>query len=1143
MKCQACGRENREGAGFCDVCGARLVVSCPACHAELRPDARFCDSCGHALATAVSTDVRAHTPTHLVKKILEERGRVEGERRTVTVLFADAKGFTPFSEQLDAEKVYSITQGCVERMVEAVHRHEGTVNQFTGDGIMAIFGAPIAHEDSARRAVGAALEMQAALTRQIATAGVDIGFRVGLNTGPVVVGRISDDLQMDYTAVGDTVNLAARMEQMAEPGSVYVTEGTQRQVADYFEFDDLGPQDVKGKAQPVRVYRAVSARGVKTRLDAAVARGLSPFVGRQRDIDVLKGLWSDALSGRGQIVMISGDPGIGKSRVLLEFRRVLGDDVIWREAHCVSNGQTTPYLPVIELVKNGFGVAEGDDEGTIIEKIDNDVAAWSPDAQKMAPYLKFLLQVDPGDPGVETMNPQERRAGILDALRCLILERSKVAPRVIVVEDLHWADDQSEEAFRVCADAIAASKVLMILTFRPGYIHPSGDLPNAHRMVLKNLDPQAQTDLATANLQAASLPVDLAPAVAGKAEGNPLFIEEVAKALAAGVADPRSVPNSLQDVILSRIDRLESEARDSLQLASVIGREFSLRLLDRISDMQARLEGALSELKTLELIYEKTFFPELAYMFKHALTHDVAYSTLLLERRKALHRLVAAAIEELYADRLPEHYEVLAHHYVQAEDWDKALAYLEKAVDKAIAAFANREAYDFAARATEICERLDTDEARRKLITLSEHQGALGFAMGDLAAAETAFVRMAHTARDMGDTSGHARGLGKASMVEIYKHDFETADKIAQDALEITSDDADARCLAKATSWFVALNTKRYDEAASLYEEFEQLVPQLTDDWTLVMVGATMAPLRHEWSGRYPVAIDISQRTLETFGEKTDLLAYLFGRWTQCLARISVGEHQYALDWLMEDVPFAERTGVILMYLRALNTVGFLYGDLHDFDNALDWNRRGLEAALAAGLPDPEVECNAALNVGDNLMGLGKLDEAEEQYAWVEKIYRNPTLVQRFMLWRYSQHMLHSYGELHLLRGDQKKALSFADECLELARRSESPKNEVKAHRLRGQVFAADGRLDDAMNELTRAIDIGREIGNAGQLWRSYAALGEMLANAGRRDEARAAYDHAMQLIDRIAGGLTDTKLRDTFLSSGAVVAVSAGAK
>lgn len=1128
MKCPSCERENRSEAAFCDGCGGSLAPECASCGAKLRADARFCDSCGTAVAPA--DEIRP--PEHLAKKILSERGRIEGERRTVTVLFADAKGFTPLSERMDPEQMYGFIQGCVERMVAAVHQFEGTVTQFTGDGIVALFGAPIAHEDSSRRAVAAALLAQSRLREYVEATGLDTAFRIGLNTGPVVVGRVSDDLTMDYTAVGDTVNLAARMEQMAEPGAVYVTENTYRDVSDFFDCEDLGPQDVKGKSEPVRVYKASTARAVKTRLDAAVARGLSPFVGRDRDIDVLKGLWDDALAGRGQIVMISGEPGIGKSRLLLEFRRALGDDVIWREAHCVSNGQNTPYLPVIDLVKNGFGITETDNEGTIIAKVDEDVSQWTVEAQKMAPYLKFLLQVDPGDAAIAEMNPAERRAGILDALRALILERSRVAPRVVVVEDLHWADDQSEEAFRVCADAVAASKVLMILTFRPGYVHPSSGLPNAHRIALGNLDERAQEQLATATLAAADLSTDLADAVAGKAEGNPLFIEEVTRALAAGVADPKSVPNSLQDVILSRIDRLEREARDSLQLASVIGREFSLRLLDRISDLQSQLDGVLNELKMLELIYEKAFFPELAYMFKHALTHDVAYSTLLHERRRALHRLVAVAIEELYADRLQEHYEVLAHHYVEAEDWDKALEYLDLAATKAAEAFANSEAFAFLGRAIAICDRLGTEHASRLLVGFAERQGALGFSVGDLEGSVAAFFKMADAAERLGDTSGLARGLGKASMAELYTHDLDRAERTALRALEVTSDDANARAAAKATAWAVALFTNRFEEAERLSKEVRALKDDVTDTWTGVMVTSTLIPLRDEWSGRYPESLAVIEDALGRFGQKADLMGWLFGRWGECLNRIAIGEHQLALDQLLEDVPFAARTGVILMYLRALNTVGFLYGDLHDYDNALEWNRRGLREATDAGLPDPEVECNAALNIGDNLTALGRLDEAEEHYRWVEAIYRAPSPEQRFMLWRYSQHMLHSYGELRRLRGELDEALSYADECLELARRTDSPKNVVKARRLRAQVLAARGQIDEAAGEFREGIAIGRDIGNAGQLWRTYEAYGDMLRGAGQDDEAREQYDHALQVIDHIASGLTDEQLKATFVGA-----------
>ena len=1109
MVCQGCGRQNREGAAFCDGCGRSLAPSCSSCGAQLRPDSRFCDSCG--TRTGSTGDVRAHTPEHLARKILQERERVEGERRNVTILFADAKGFTPLSEALDAEKVYEITQGCIRHMLEAVHRYEGTVNQFTGDGIMAIFGAPIAHEDPARRAVAAALEMQSSLERY----SPDISFRVGLNSGPVVVGRISDDLEMDYTAIGDTVNLASRMEQMAEPGTVYLTDNTYRQVADYFECEDLGPLDVKGKASAVHAYRAVAERGVKTRLDAAVARGLSPFVGRDRDVEVLTGMWQEALTGRGQIVMISGEPGIGKSRLLLEFQRTLGEDVIWREAHCISYGEHIPYLPVIELVKNGFGITDTDDAGAIIDKIDADTTLWSPEAQKMAPYLKFLLQVDPGDAAIERMDPMERRAGILDALRALILERSKVAPRVVVIEDLHWADDQSEEAFRVCADAIVASNVLMILTFRPGYMHPSGDLPNAHRIVLGNLDADAQGRLATSTLEAVSLSPDLAEAVAGKAEGNPLFIEEVAKALAAGVSDAHTVPNTLQDVILARIDRLEREAREALQLASVIGREFTLRLLDRISDLEAELEGVLGGLKSLELIYEKTFFPELAYMFKHALTHDVAYSTLLLERRKGLHRIVAMAIEELYPDRLVEHHETLAHHYSLAEEWEKALDYLVKAGDKAVSSFASLEARRYYTQAIDVIETLGRTNTSQTA-ELLEKRGFAASSLGDLDSAIADFDTAARIGRQIGNRRMIITNLvNRGGWGEFFAHDLEKAVETLREALALCGPgDEDLRFAVVSMLFSAHVNFGELTAGRALLPQIEALRPYATPlylGWH-VMYEQAMS----NWDGRYDASYEAADRyrTLGVGNKTVDL----FVEWFSGVSLGGGGHYQQALDHLAEVLADTERVGDPFCQTRSLNTIGWIYGELQNLDKAIDWNTRCLEVASGASFPDPEIEANAKLNLADALIALGRLDEAEEELRWVERVIADPAPEERWALWIYSQHFFHTYGELCLIRGDLARAESYANECLALASETERSKNVVKARRLLGQIAQARGDVEIAGAQLAEALRVARDLGNPPQLWKTLAARGD--------------YDEALAVIDGVAAGLADEATRNTFLAS-----------
>jgi class 3 adenylate cyclase/tetratricopeptide (TPR) repeat protein len=1143
MTCPNCGQGNREGAAFCDVCGTALARACPHCGIEVRGGAKFCDSCGKPL---VFTEVRAHTPPHLVQKILSERPRAEGERRTVTVLFADTRGFTPLSERHDAEQMYGLTQACIERMLACVHRHEGTVNQFTGDGIMAIFGAPIAHEDSARRAVAAALDMQRELKEYVAGEqrwqDSPVAFRVGLNTGPVVVGRISDDLSMDYTAIGDTVNLAARMEQMCEPGSVYLTENTYRQAVDYFDCEDVGLTDVKGKAEPVHIYKAIGEKAVRTRFDAAIARGLSPFTGRGRELDTLKAFWKDALDARGQIVLISGEPGIGKSRLLLEFRRSLADDVIWREAQCVPYGEGIPYLPVVDLVKSGFGIAESDEEGSIIEKVDTDTSEWTPDGQKTVPYLKYLLSVDPGDAVVENMDPIERRAGILDSLRALILERSRVAPRVVVVEDLHWADDASEEAFRVCADVVAASKVLMILTFRPGYLHPSADMPNAHRVVLSDLDADARRQLASAALEAADLSADLAGPVTNKAEGNPLFIEEVAKALAAGAADVGAVPDSLQDVILARIDRLEAGARGALQLASVIGREFTLRLLNRISDLKSELDGVLIELKMLELIYEKTFFPELAYMFKHALTHDVAYSTLLVERRKALHRVVAAAIEELYSDRIAEHYETLAHHYSQAEQWDKALDFLEQAGDKASASFANQQALDFYARALVACERLGP-ETRRRATRIAEKRGFVSFTIGDVAQSMREFDLMVAAAREFGDARLEAAGLARRGLAELIAHEFDRAEPSLRAALELAGDAPRDRYLPTLMLAMLLLITNRHDEARPLLVETEKLAPA-ADDAFADGFWDEIATLLPNWEGRYEEAI--AYATDRRVGAESDdgnvqgvAMANLGVSWAGALALAGIGRYQEAIESLERIIARAERIGDVFYRIRSLNSLGWVYIELGDLDRGWEWNTRALDVAKQLGMADPELDSNAQLNLGDILQARGDLDGAEKLYRVVERIYRAPTPPQIWMLWRYGQHMLHSYGELLLARGELARALEFADECLAGAEASRALKNVVKARRLRGQVLGAEGRPDEAERELIVAVDLAREVGNPSQLWKTHAALGDVRRTSqGRTDEALSAYADALAVIDSVGVGLTDAELRHTFSNSPAVRAI-----
>ena len=481
---------------------------------------------------------------------------------------------------------------------------------------------------------------------------IDCRFRVGLNSGPVVVGKISDNLDMDYTALGDTVNLASRMEEAAEPGTVYLTEDTYRQAGDYFDCETLGALMVKGKSAPVVAYRAIRPKSaVRTRLQAQAERGLTPFVGRTQEMSVLKGYFEQAKRGRGQVVFITGEAGLGKSRLLHEFRRsVLDEPLTWLEGHCISYGKRIPYLPIADLIKRHFGIEETDNEEQIIARVEEGAGDWDEATRKTVPYLRYLLNVDPGDEAVAAMDPMERRAGVLDALRALLIQESRKRMLVLVIEDLHWVDEKSEEALardRRCRPVAAGADGAHLPARATPTLSANGRTTAGSRWAISR--PKKAPRSPNACFMSGRFRKRCAGLITSKGEGNPFYIEEVTRSLVeSGVLtasngsyalerplDQVRVPDTIQEVIMSRIDRLEQEAKEAIQLASVIGREFTARLLNRISDVEAKLDDLLAQLKQLELIFEKDYFPELSYMFKHALTHDVAYSTLLMERRKS----------------------------------------------------------------------------------------------------------------------------------------------------------------------------------------------------------------------------------------------------------------------------------------------------------------------------------------------------------------------------------------------------------------------------------------------------------------------------------------------------------------------------
>lgn len=1145
VKCTQCNANVPEGMAFCGQCGAPVRCICANYGAQNPAEFRFCGKCGNPIAVESPQALPPAETLAEAGPLQVSRSLIEGERRTVTVLFADAAGYTAMSERMDPEEVYRLMQGCFERMRQAVHQFEGSVNQYTGDGILALFGAPIAHEDSARRAVAAALEMQSQLESYAnevkAQYPIQCAYRIGLNTGPVVVGKISESLQLDFTAIGDTVNLASRIQTLAEPRTVCLSENTYRAAADFFECEDLGEKTVKGKAEPVHVYRAIRERSVQSRIEAAAARGLTEYVGRDRELQTLHSHLDEASRAHGQVVFTVGEAGVGKSRLLFEFRKSLANkSPRWVEGKCISFGKNVPNLPIIDLVKSTFGVRESDDNSHITQRIDEGVAQWEANAQAVAPYLKYLLNVDPGDPALATMTPMERRPGFVDALRTLVREESRQNPLVLVIEDLHWIDSESERMVNALADVVATAPVLMVLTSRPGYQHSLGERSYFHRVALSGLRPEDTASMAEKVLGATGLPEEIRELVLAKAEGNPFYVEEVSKALVeTGVLVRQNggyqvtstitedhVPETIQGVILARIDRLDPEARGAIQLASVIGREFSVRLLNRISDLEVKLDDALGELKALELIYETGYIPELSYMFKHALTHDVAYSTLLRERRQQLHRIVATAIETLYADRLPEHYEALAHHYTGAKDWEKALEYLEKSGDKARDAYANHEALEFYENALQTCEKVGAD-ALTAAMRIADQRAEVQSVLGDFPAAIADYNRMRAYAVQAKDRRQEGMALVRRGYQEYLNHQWADAEKSCDEARAVGAAFAEVVDIAKATTGWMLACIGEHERVKNEFADLEAIIARIDDRRSFV----TEAWILNYWQSRYDEALADLAKKAEGGGTASYLL---LADWSEVLCLGSKGEMGKAISIAEGLVKKCERMEEFFIYIRLLNTVGWLYGEIEHHEESLYWNERCLTKSGTAAAPDMEVQINSRLNIADTLIALNRLDEAEPHLMFTENYCAQDAGEEECMMgrWNFTQHFFHSSGEFWLQRQEYARALDYARKCIELARSTDRPKNVVKGLRLQGEVLLAQDKPDRAEPHVVEAARIAADHGITIQEWKTLAVLGAVHEAGNKPDEATSAYRAAYAVIGKIADSLHRDDLKRSFLAS-----------
>ncbi len=1161
MKCPKCQAENPEGMKFCGECGAKLERICPNCNFPNPPQFKYCGECGHQLTKPKEappidySKPKSYTPKSLADKILTTRSSIEGERKLVTVLFADVANYTAMSEKLDPEEVHQIVDGCFRILMDEIHKFEGTITQFTGDGAMALFGAPIAHEDHAQRACYAALSIQKALVeygeKVRKERGLDFQMRIGLNSGPVVVGSIGEDLRVDYTAIGDTTNLASRVEQAARPGEVWMSQETRNIIWGYFKEESVGEILLKGKAQPQHLYRLVSELPeVRTRFAVGLARGMTDLVGRRPEMEALRSAYERVKGGEAQVVGVIGEPGVGKSRLVYEFQKVLGAEETFLTGFCVPYGRNINFLPVIDVVKAAFGIVEGMSEeevgNRIKERAKNGLAP-------MVPFYRHLLSLKVDDPRFNLLDPEGRKFGTFEAVKNLLLAMSEEKPLVIFLEDVHWMDKISEEFFNYFSHCIHGHKILMISASRPEASPPWAQGAHYQRLGLETLSFDASIRLVRNILGGLPLDPVLEKKIVEKTGGNPFFVEEIVRDLLDRGDLVKSgdryvcsrpiyqleIPNTIQGVLAARMDRLSEDLKQTLQVASVIGKDFAFRLLKSIMELGEELRVRLTSLVGLEILYEKALYPELEYIFKNVLTQEVAYESLLKQRRREIHGRIARAIEELYAHHLEPHYELLAHHYERSGNAEKAVQYLILAGEKSWGNRAAQAAYEFTAKAFKVAEgaELSLDPKTESLAHL--RKGAASFEMGNTDEALEEAGKAAEISRRHGIVEIEKDCLaGLAGIVSMSSMKGEEALRIFEQAI------ARARDLGQKGTESVILSSQGLYlcVVGHLYQGYQMMVEaerlaRSSQDQRAIFHNRAHLGISERWMGRPGKAVELTEALVEVLRSIFGLGSLPLVIFIRGLALAETGRIEEAMRLFREGIEICEKSGSIFWLVRLYNCLGYCYGEIHDSREAWNWNVRSEETARKLMSQSPmgrqmagEVVAQASVNLMENLFDQGYPDGAWDRIKSFETESRSDDFARGRDVWYARMDYLTS--QILLQRDDVAKAEALITKNLERSRSEHLRKNEGRFLRLLGEVQMKRKESDNAIRSLSEAIQILKEVGNPRQLWQAYASLASAYDKLRRGGEAREQWAAAAGVIRKAASGLSDRELREVFLNA-----------
>jgi class 3 adenylate cyclase/tetratricopeptide (TPR) repeat protein len=1109
MKCPKCQTENPENLKFCGECGAKLEKICLHCNSSNPPQFKFCGECGHDLGLPSKpipkelsfeeklAKIQRYLPKDLTQRILAQRHKIEGERKQVTVMFCDMEGFTPLTEKIGSEEIYSLMDEVYEILIHKVHDYEGTVNQLTGDGIMALFGAPIALEDAPQRAIRSALAIHREMSKfrdKIKTESriPPLRMRIGIHTGPVIVGTLGNDLRVDFKAVGDTVNLASRMEGLAEPGTTYVTEDTFKLTEGFFRFEALGEKQVKGKEEPVKIYQVIAPSTRRARFDVSAERGLAPFVGRGRELELLLDGFQRARLGKGQAFSIISEAGCGKSRLLYEFRKAVGnEDVTFLEGRCLSYSRGVAYHPMIDTLKSNFDIQEGEGGQEIREKVKKGLRLMRVDEPSTLPYLLELLSVK--DSGIDqiSMSPEAKKDRINESIKRIVIKGSEIRPLIIAFEDLHWVDKSSEDVLKNLLETVPGLRVLLIFTYRPEFVHRWGAKSYHNQLTLHRLSNRESFEMVTHILGTREIERTLKELILEKTEGVPFFIEEFIKSLKDLKIIERkentyrlsreiqrlTIPSTIQDVIMARVDSLPEGAKEVLQTGSIIEREFSYPLISRVTNLpEKELLSYLSALKDSELLYEKGVYPQSNYIFKHALTREVVYESILAKRKKKLHEEIGNAIEELYKNNLNEHYEVLAEHYFLSENYSKSADYSRLAGKKAEKAASFNDAIAYAKKRVASLERLtQTKDVEKQII---DARTALGLYMAQM----TYFVEAKEAIDriiDLAIKRDYRRRLCQiytilGSYYLFVEDNYPEVFKALEQALKISEEVKDIVSLVLASYWYAcALGWNcEFEKSATYFQKAIDINLAAKNLWGIAIMKSNLAFFCHFRHGRIDLAFKTSNEGLQIAEESGDIyskaMAYVF-HGISCYGK---GLLEEAEKYLLKGLEFCERTNLPVHEGAAESILGDTYYEAGNFQTSKEHYEKGIWA----------LEHNRLL---PSCVGLAKVGLARSKMMNKEKdvnfeslhAYSRNNRVKVFEGW------IQAYiGEILLNIDDQH--LSEAEHWIQNAIEADQ-KNRMmfrlgKDYALYADLFKRKGDRPKARENLGKAIEILKECGADG---------------------------------------------------------------